>query len=53
MILSIWRDKKDEKAPVEIHVQKVRFRENGKLGTVQLYYDKTTGRLHETLAYWR
>jgi len=54
MILSIWRDKDDETAPVDIHVQKVRFRENGKLGKVPLFYDKRTGQLSENApTYWR
>jgi twinkle protein len=54
MIISIWRNKKDETGPVEIHIQKVRFRENGKLGTVELYYDQVTGRLNETpRQYWQ
>lgn len=45
--LSIWRDKSDDKTPVEIHVQKVRSRWCGQLGMVQLYYSKVTGQYWE------
>lgn len=48
MILSIWRDKTNPAAATEIHVQKVRFRENGMLGIAELHYDLLTGRLSET-----
>lgn len=48
MILSVWRDKLNHDAATHIHVQKVRFRENGELGVAQLYYDRATGRLSET-----
>lgn len=47
MGLSIWRDKTIEDSPVEIHVQKVRFRWCGHLGMAQLYYDQVTGRYSE------
>lgn len=43
MGISIWRDKTDDSAPVEIHIQKVRFRWCGELGMVPLKYDKVTG----------
>lgn len=47
MGLSIWRDKSNDASPVEIHVQKVRFRWCGQLGMVPLHYDKVTGRYYE------
>lgn len=53
MILSIWRNKTNPDAPVEIHTQKVRFRENGSLGVAKLYYDRVTGRLSETPKVYR
>lgn len=36
----VWRDKNDPNAPVEVHVQKVRFRETGQLGTASFRYSK-------------
>ena len=48
--LAIWRDKGDDTAPVEVHVQKVRFKWTGKLGMAQLFYDKVTGRYSESRA---
>lgn len=38
----VWRDFTDEYAPVEIHVQKIRFRQIGKIGMAKLFYDKIT-----------
>jgi twinkle protein len=46
--LSIWRNKVDDEAPVEVHVQKIRFREIGALGTAYLRYDRVTGEYHDT-----
>ncbi len=42
--ISIWRDLLSENKEVEIHVQKVRFREVGKVGHRCLDFDITTGR---------
>ncbi|MDE2470828.1 MAG: hypothetical protein KGL35_19300, partial [Bradyrhizobium sp.] len=40
----VYRDINEPENPlVEIHVQKVRFREVGKVGGVELKYDKATG----------
>lgn len=38
----IWRDFSDAHAPVEVHVQKVRFRQIGRIGMCKLLYDKAT-----------
>jgi twinkle protein len=46
--ISIWRNKVDDEAPVEVHVQKIRFREIGALGTAYLTYDRVTGEYHDT-----
>jgi twinkle protein len=46
--ISIWRNKVDDDAPVEVHVQKIRFREIGALGTAYLTYDRVTGEYHDT-----
>lgn len=45
--LAVWRDKSNEAAPVEVHVQKVRFREVGELGVCQLEYDRSTSTYHD------
>ncbi len=42
--LTVWRDLLDEDRAVEIHVQKIRFREVGKVGMSKLRYDIVTGR---------
>jgi twinkle protein len=42
--LTVWRDLLDEDRDVEIHVQKVRFREVGKVGMLKIRYDIATGR---------
>ena len=52
MILSVWRDKKNPNAPLQVHSQKVRFKENGELGFCELYWDRTTGRLTEKPNYY-
>lgn len=44
----VWRDVKTQRAPTHVHVQKVRFRECGRLGMVALYFDLVTGRFTET-----
>jgi twinkle protein len=44
MGLVVWRDPADPAAPTQVHVQKVRFRECGEVGMVNLYYDRATGR---------
>lgn len=43
-IISVWRDPKDETKNVVIHIQKVRFREVGKVGEVSMSHDVVTGR---------
>lgn len=41
--LTVWRDFHNPEAVVEIHVQKIRFRQIGRLGKADLYYHKVTG----------
>ncbi len=41
--ITVWRDLLDEERGVEIHVQKIRFREVGKVGMVKLKYDISSG----------
>lgn len=42
-ILSVWRDRADEEKPVQVHVQKIRYREVGRLGMCEFEYDRRTG----------
>jgi hypothetical protein len=46
--LSVWRDVLNEGSATQVHVQKVRFRECGKPGKVDLYFDITNGRFTDT-----
>jgi len=46
--LSVWRDVLQEGSATEVHVQKVRFRECGRPGKVELYFDATNGRFTDT-----
>jgi twinkle protein len=43
--LCVWRDlnNKEQKDIVQIHIQKIRHRENGKLGMIELLYERTSG----------
>ena len=43
-ILCVWRDVTSESHTNEIHIQKIRFREAGMIGMVELRYDTFTGR---------
>lgn len=45
--LSIWRNLKDDTAPIQAHIQKIRFAETGSLGMVEFRYDLLTGRYRE------
>lgn len=49
----VWRDLQDESQPTQIHVQKVRFKECGRLGIAELYYDRLTGRFTEEVTVHR
>ena len=43
-ILTIHRDQANESQKVEIHVQKCRFKHIGRIGKIDLLYDRVTGR---------
>jgi twinkle protein len=45
--LAVYRDLGDDSKAVEIHVQKIRFREIGKVGLANLYYQGGSGRYEE------
>jgi twinkle protein len=43
--LAVWRDLSNpDGQEVQIHIQKIRFKENGQIGHATLFYDKVTGR---------
>ena len=42
-LFSIWRDKGDYRKPVEVSVQKIKQKTDGKLGTCFLHYDYESG----------
>jgi twinkle protein len=46
-VLSVWRDVTAADHRVQVHVQKIRFREVGHLGMVELVFDPLTGRFQE------
>jgi twinkle protein len=45
--LSVWRDKENKSAPLEVHVQKVKNKWCGELGMCELHHDYLTGRFSE------
>jgi twinkle protein len=47
--LTVWRDLKNEEKEVEIHVQKVRFREVGKVGLAKFCFDVVTGKYKNSM----
>lgn len=40
--VAVWRNFSEQNDPVEIHVQKIRFRQIGRLGMAKLAYEKAT-----------
>lgn len=42
--ISVWRDEGEHGSPTEVHVQKIRFKEVGRVGMARLFYDRVTGR---------
>jgi twinkle protein len=47
--LTVWRDENDPEEPVRLYVQKIRFREVGKIGLVPLRWSLVNGRYAEAL----
>ena len=47
--LAVWRDVGPDSSLVDVHIQKIRFRENGQEGCVQFLWDKTTGVYHNKM----
>ena len=48
--LTVHRDQNAPEFPVEVHVQKVRFKHIGSLGVAQLNWDRVTGRYSDYLS---
>ncbi len=48
--LTVWRDENEPDQYVRLYVQKVRFREVGTVGMVELRWNKVNGRYEEALA---
>ena len=46
--ISVFRDKKEANAPVEIHIQKIKFKFVGTLGVANLDYNRFTGNYTDT-----
>ena len=47
--LTVWRDENDPDQPVKLYIQKIRFREVGKVGVVDLEFNRTNGRYKEAI----
>lgn len=47
--LAVWRDENEPHAPVKVYVQKIRFREVGKIGVVELRWNSLNGRYEDTV----
>lgn len=46
--ITVWRDQSDYlNQDVQVHVQKIRFKNIGRIGVTTLKYDRVTGRYHE------
>lgn len=48
-IITVHRNAAEANDPVQIHVQKIRFKHIGRVGAAELRYDRVTGRYHEIL----
>jgi twinkle protein len=48
--LTVWRDEKNPGSPVQIHIQKVRFKEVGKPGGAALQFNPVAGRYSDVPA---
>ncbi|WP_313457940.1 hypothetical protein [Achromobacter sp.] len=45
--ITVYRHVKDEHKPVEIHIQKIRKKFVGRVGMVELHYDRVTGQYRD------
>ena len=49
--IAVWRDVLDRTGKAQIHIQKIRFRENGKPGICELWFNGRSGRYEERPVY--
>jgi twinkle protein len=49
--ICVWRNFKDDEAPVEVHIQKIRFRQIGRIGVANLHYLKPTASYRDESPY--
>lgn len=49
-IITVHRNQAEAVQKVEIHIQKCRFKHIGRIGVIELMYDRVTGRYHEPLS---
>lgn len=45
--ITVWRDMDQPELPVQIHIQKVRFKHIGSVGMAELIWDRVSGRYHD------
>lgn len=45
--ITVWRNMDEPKLPVEVHIQKVRFKYIGSIGLAKLTWDRLSGRYHD------
>ena len=43
-IFSVWRDRQDNKKPVEVDILKIKYKTDGELGTCRFFYQYATGK---------
>jgi twinkle protein len=43
-IFSVWRDRQDNKKPVEVDILKIKYKTDGELGTCRFFYQYSTGK---------
>lgn len=49
--VTVWRDMEQPELPVQIHVQKVRFKHIGTVGMAELRWDRVSGRYREDITH--
>lgn len=45
--ITVWRNMDEPELPVEVHIQKVRFKYIGSIGLAKLTWDRVSGRYHD------
>lgn len=47
--LTVWRDMDNQDLPIQLHVQKIRFKHIGTVGMAELQWDRRTGRYSDVM----